>query len=107
MAGQGSDETPFIEHDIAAKAAVPRGVRFYLDYGTGKSDMLLKQDQKKVSDWLVSQGLMEGKDFILHEFPGAEHNEAAWRARLDEPLIFLFGNSANSASVSSTVTTNK
>ncbi|HKW29076.1 MAG TPA: alpha/beta hydrolase-fold protein [Verrucomicrobiae bacterium] len=85
---------PLIEREIAAGAAVPRGIRFYFDYGTGTLDATLEPEQKKVDTWLRSQGLKEGEDFIVRQFPGAEHNEAAWRARLDEPLIFLFGSPA-------------
>ena len=31
-------------------------------------------------------------NWITTRAAGAEHNERAWRARLDKPLIFLFGN---------------
>lgn len=85
---------PLIEREIAAGAAVPHGIRLYFDYGTGTLDATLEPEQKKVDAWLRAQGLKEGGDFIVRQFPGAEHNEAAWRARLDEPLIFLFGNPA-------------
>jgi hypothetical protein len=30
-------------------------------------------------------------DFAHFEDVGAEHNERAWRARLEKPLVFLFG----------------
>jgi hypothetical protein len=37
--------------------------------------------------WLLSQGV----NYMSRVFRGAEHNEAAWRARLREPLRFMFG----------------
>jgi enterochelin esterase-like enzyme len=88
---RGSGDPPLIERDIAANPAVPRHLRFYFDYGTGTMDSMIEPEQNRISAWLRSQGLKEGEDFVVRTFPGAEHNEAAWRARLDEPLTFLFG----------------
>lgn len=34
-------------------------------------------------------------DFVIRKIEGTQHNAAAWRARLDEPLRFQFGKSAN------------
>jgi enterochelin esterase-like enzyme len=44
-----------------------------------------------VRRWLLEQGLVEGGDFVIRRYEGADHNEAAWRARLDDALTFLFG----------------
>jgi enterochelin esterase-like enzyme len=79
---EDTNAPPMIEREIAAHAAAPRGVRLYFDYGTGKQD--------KVAAWLRSEGLKEGADFVVRVFPGADHNEVAWRARLDEPLTWLY-----------------
>jgi enterochelin esterase-like enzyme len=87
----GGDEMPLIEREIAAGATVPRGVRFYCDYGTKGIDATYEPEQNKINAWLKSQGLKEGEDFVARKFPGADHSEASWRARLDEPLTFLFG----------------
>jgi enterochelin esterase-like enzyme len=89
---EGSGDPPLIEREIAAGAGVPRGIRLYFDYGTGTPDSIIEPEQNKVNAWLVSQGLKEGEDFIARRIPGAQHNEAAWRARLDEPLTFLFSS---------------
>ena len=43
-----------------------------------------------VTQWLVLQGHREGSDFVVRRIEGAEHNEAAWRARLDDVLAFLY-----------------
>jgi enterochelin esterase-like enzyme len=91
---EDSDEPPLIEREIAANAVVPHGVRFYFDFGTGKLDSTIGPEQERVKGWLVSQGLKEGGDFVVLKFPGADHNEAAWKARLDVPLTFLFGGRA-------------
>ena len=92
----GSGDTPFIERAIAAGASVPQGIRLYFDYGTRGIDSTYEPVQNKVNAWLASQGLKEGEDFVVRKIEGADHNEAAWRARLDEPLTFLFGHRAES-----------
>jgi predicted alpha/beta superfamily hydrolase len=86
---------PLIEREIAAHVAGPRGVRLYFDYGTGKLDRKIGPEQDRVAEWLRSEGLKEGGDFVVRVFPGADHNEAAWRARLDEPLTWLYGGKMN------------
>lgn len=91
MLSPDADKTPLIERDIAAGVTVPRGMRLYFDYGTREGASSFESLHSKVSAWLVSQGLKDDDDFVVRVFPGAEHNEAAWRARLDEPLRFLFG----------------
>jgi enterochelin esterase-like enzyme len=45
---------------------------------------------EKMSAMLVSKGFRWDKDVVFRRFEGANHNEAAWRARLEEPLRFLF-----------------
>ncbi len=84
------DDPPLIQREIAAGATFPRGVRLYFDYGTRGIDATYEPVQNKVNAWLESQGLVEGKNFASRKFPGADHNEAAWRARLPEALGFLF-----------------
>jgi enterochelin esterase-like enzyme len=88
-----SNDAPLIEREIASAPRVPRGLRFYFDYGTRGIDSTYEPVHDKVNAWLVSQGLKPGKDFVVRKFPGADHNETAWRARLNEPLLFLFGGS--------------
>ena len=90
---EDTDARPLIERETDAHAPVPRGVRLYFDYGTGKMDSRLGPEQGKVAAWLRSEGLKEGTDFVVRVFPGADHNEAAWKARLDEPLTWLYGGS--------------
>jgi hypothetical protein len=37
----------------------------------------------------LARGYRPGRDLLSLAFPGADHNEDAWRARLDQPLRFL------------------
>jgi predicted alpha/beta superfamily hydrolase len=36
-------------------------------------------------------GLIPGRDYYYQEVSGGEHNEAAWAARFDKVLLYLFG----------------
>ncbi len=89
--GTPPDETPFILRDIANGLTVPKGTRYWFDYGTEGLDAEYGPTHEAVREWLLGQGLVEGRDFVVREYAGATHNEASWRARLDDPLTFLFG----------------
>jgi enterochelin esterase-like enzyme len=86
-----ADETPYIIRDIEAGLRVPRGARYWFDYGTQGLDAGYGATHEAVRRWLLEQGLVEGGDFVIRRYEGADHNEAAWRARLDDALTFLFG----------------
>lgn len=91
VAGAGSpDTTPYIIRDIAAGFRVPQGARYWFDYGSEGLDSAYTASHEAVRAWLRGQGLVEGQDFIVRRYEGATHNEASWRARLDDPLAFLF-----------------
>jgi enterochelin esterase-like enzyme len=85
------DETPFVIRDIESGLKVPDGARYYFDYGTEGLDAEYGPTHEAVREWLLAQGLVEGEDFVVREYEGADHNEASWRARLDDPLTFMFG----------------
>jgi predicted alpha/beta superfamily hydrolase len=84
------DATPYILRDIESGKSVPDDVRYWFDYGTEGLDASYGPTHEAVRAWLLLQGKTEGDDFVVREYPGAEHNEASWRARLDDPLKFLF-----------------
>jgi len=85
------DTTPYILRDIAGGLQVPNGTRYWFDYGTMGLDSTYAPTQTAVRTWLLSQGRTEGKNLVMRRYEGATHNEASWRARLDDPLIYLFG----------------
>ena len=86
-------ETPLLASDLTSTNTFPRGVRLYCDYGTLETmGTSFEAMHIQLGEWLTAQGLKDGEDFVVRKFPGAEHNKAAWRTRLDEPLNFLFGN---------------
>lgn len=86
-------EPPFIERDIARGLRFPHRAtspRLYFDHGTVGLDAGYGPVTAKVAEWLRGQGWREGRDFVVRRIDGADHNEAAWRARLEEPLAFLY-----------------
>jgi predicted alpha/beta superfamily hydrolase len=85
------DSTPYVLRDIEKGFKVPAGTRYWFDYGGQGLDAEYGPTHEAVRQWLFHQGLVEGKDFSIRRYPEATHNEASWRARLDDPLLFLFG----------------
>ncbi|MDA0246460.1 MAG: alpha/beta hydrolase-fold protein [Chloroflexi bacterium] len=73
-------------------AAVPRAGshKLYFDYGSVNLDALYPPYQERMDGHVRKAGYKHGRDWLTHSFPGADHNEAAWRARLDVPLAFLW-----------------
>ena len=70
-------------------------VRIWMDIGT-KEGRTPEEALQTVSgtrllrDTLVKKGWKPGKDLNYFEAEGAEHNEAAWAARVERILTFLF-----------------
>lgn len=67
----------------------PRTHRLYFDCGTAALDALYPPHQARMDAALRRAGWREGRDWITRRFEGAEHNEAAWKARVEIPLRFL------------------
>jgi hypothetical protein len=91
VASATPDTVPYVVRDIAAGMRVPRGARYRFDYGSLGLDSAYGPTHEVVRTWLLGQGLVEGRDFVIRRYVGATHNEASWRARLEDPLTFLFG----------------
>ena len=70
---------------------MPHGVRMFFDHGTEGLDAQYGSQHAAVRDWLLEQGFEEGQDFLYRVYDGANHNEASWRARLDDQLAWLLG----------------
>ena len=65
--------------------------RIYFDFGTATLDASYEPYQRRADALLRSAGWREGIDFMTRKYPGAEHSERAWRARVEVPLGFLLG----------------
>jgi len=70
--------------------------RLYFDHGDQGLDALYGPFQTRMDAIARDKGYREGQDYLSRPFPGASHDEAAWRARLDLPLTFLLGQESSS-----------
>ncbi|MEZ0325833.1 MAG: alpha/beta hydrolase [Fimbriimonas sp.] len=82
------DDRLLIKQTKAWKAKPP--VKIWLDMGTkeGYEGLL---DARNLKRALEAKGFILGKDLAYMEAPGAQHNEAAWAARMEAILLFLYG----------------
>ncbi len=67
-------------------------VRIYVDNGGDELDTFLQEGIDRMLPVLRAKGFEDGRNFIWRKFPDDRHNEAAWAARVRQPLLFLFGN---------------
>lgn len=67
----------------------PGSHRFYFDFGTG-DEVEYEKYQDKVDLIMEKAGYRPGKDWLTRKIPGADHNEKAWRKRVQIPIEFLF-----------------
>ena len=73
------------------------GRRFYFDHGDDTLDQFYAQFQSRIDATFRTRGYGP-RQFESLVFPGAQHNEAAWNARLDVPLTFLLSPAIATAS---------
>ncbi len=76
---------------LATHLPDPNTHRVYFDHGSATLDALYPPFQARMDAVMRKAGYVDGKNWITRRFEGAEHNEAAWRARVDVPLKFLLG----------------
>jgi enterochelin esterase-like enzyme len=74
---------------FASKHLQPATHLLWVDHGTGFLDELYVPYQEAALPMLRELGYVDGVSLGARVYPGANHNEAAWRARLREPLTFL------------------
>jgi enterochelin esterase-like enzyme len=74
---------------FTAKRLDPATHLLWVDHGTGFLDHLYVPYQQAMLPVLHELGYEDGVTLEARVYPGANHNETAWRARLREPLTFL------------------
>ena len=74
---------------IAKHLPTPGAHKFYFDFGTETLDAGYEPYQRRMDAVMKSAGYTEGRDWVTRKFPGAEHSEKYWRARVELPLEFL------------------
>ena len=77
---------------LGAHLPDPRTHRLYFDHGTAALDAMYPPYQARMDALLRKGGYIEDENWITRRFEGAEHNEAAWRARVEIPLKFLLAH---------------
>jgi enterochelin esterase-like enzyme len=73
------------------------GHRLWFDHGTATLDATYAPYQHGIDTVLGSIGWRPGPEIQSVTYVDASHDEAAWRARLADPLIFLLGTSGDLA----------
>lgn len=63
--------------------------RLYWDHGTVNLDSFYAPYAERMDTIMPTLGWHRDQDFISRVFEGGDHNESAWRARLDVPFAFL------------------
>jgi len=74
---------------FAEAAPVYPAPRIWLDIGTREGPRIV-DDVERFRDVLLRKGWQLGRDLSYQRVEGAEHNEAAWAARVGPFLEFLF-----------------
>lgn len=65
--------------------------RFYFDLGSEGLDAAYEPYQRRMDEVLRAAGYQPGPHAMTRRFPGEEHSERAWAARVEIPLEFLLG----------------
>jgi predicted alpha/beta superfamily hydrolase len=81
------------DRDIVTRVQALPGklpLRVWLDIGTAEGGGESVEDTQLLRDALVAKGWVVGQDLAYTEIPGAAHNEAAWAARIDDILRWLY-----------------
>jgi enterochelin esterase-like enzyme len=78
-----------VQRYFEARHISPATHRMWVDHGTGFLDEYYVPYQHAMLPVLHDLGYVDGASLEARVYPGANHNETAWRARLREPLTFL------------------
>jgi enterochelin esterase-like enzyme len=78
---------------FAARLGAPDGRRLWLDHGTATLDAHYGPYQQVVDQRIAALGWKRGRDWQSKVYPGAEHEENAWAARLPEIFGWLLRRS--------------
>lgn len=77
------------ESYLARSGLDPSRARLWFDQGTLALDAIYGPYRERIVPMVEALGFRPGDTLEVRVYEGTEHNEAAWRARLDEPLAFL------------------
>jgi predicted alpha/beta superfamily hydrolase len=96
-AGCLSTHWPAGEHELVELMAqrLPAATKhkLYFDHGMIGLDATYEPFQNQMDNFLQKAGYRENLNWMTRTFEGADHNETAWRARVEIPLSFLLADS--------------
>lgn len=81
-------DLPLVE-EMAGMLPEPAAHKLYFDFGTLGHDALYEPYQARFDEHVRAIGYLADLNWITRKFDGADHNETAWRARVEIPLTFL------------------
>jgi len=84
------DFTTAMVHYLKQKLPQKNRPKLYFDYGSATLDVWYAPHQLRIDKVLQAQGY-DSTTWLTRSFPGAPHNEAAWKKRTPLPLQFLLG----------------
>jgi enterochelin esterase-like enzyme len=88
------EEAPDISAAITgyldAHLGKPMGRKLWFDHGDQTLDQFYAPFQIVADAHVAAHGWQSPRDTVSRAYPGAAHNEASWRARVADPLTFLF-----------------
>ena len=84
-----AEPTPYLVQELGNGATLSPEARVYFDYGTQGLDAAYGGPHDALREWLLAQGFVDGENFMIRRFDGADHSETAWRARVDQQLDWL------------------
>lgn len=87
VAGEGA----MIDY-LARKLPAPGAHKLWFDHGTETVDALYEPYQQRAAAVLRAAGYTPGPLWQTRKYPGAAHNEIAWRGRVQEILAFLLNS---------------
>jgi enterochelin esterase-like enzyme len=67
----------------------PRNHKLYFDHGTTTLDAWYAEHQVRMDSLCRENGYNSIKSYLTLKYPGAAHNEDAWRSRVSIPLLFM------------------
>lgn len=74
---------------LAHSRVRPGHNRLYVDHGSLNLDSYYRRYSEKIETRIPALGWRRDRDWRSLVFPGSDHNETSWRARLATPLTFL------------------
>lgn len=75
---------------LDAHLGKPADRKLWFDYGDQTLDQFYAPFQAVADARVKAHGWQSPRDTVTRAYPGAAHNEASWRARVADPLTFLF-----------------